>query len=147
MNAIPNTTDDGSKRWLKVLAVAAAASVIFLTYSFVRALSPAQPSVVAPQKPTPAPTEEAVTRTEPDWNGAAAAQVAEGTQAPVSRPDPFAAQNAAAAKNDPVVFRKAVHQQAEYLRKLIAEGKLPGGYGNLTKEQVDEMEKKGLLIE
>jgi len=135
------------QRWLTVLAVAAAASVIFLAYSAVKALSPPEPSIVAPQKSTPAPAAGAVTRTEPDWNGAAAAPVAEGTHAPVSRPDPFAAQNAAAAKNDPVVFRKAVHQQAEYLRKLIAEGKLPGGYGNLTKEQVDDMEKKGLLIE
>jgi hypothetical protein len=145
MNAIPKSTDDGSKRWLLVLAVMAAASVIFLVYSFIKAQSPPEQSVVAPQKPAPA--EEAVTRSEPDWNGAAAGQVAEGSQAPASRPDPFAAQNAAAAKNDPVVFQKAVHQQAEYLRKLISEGKLPGGYGNLTKEQVDEMEKKGLLIE
>ena len=31
--------------------------------------------------------------------------------------------------------------------KLIAAGKLPAGYGHLTKEQVDEMEKNGETIQ
>ena len=62
MNAIPQSIDDGSKRWLKVLAVTVAASVSLLVYSFVKALSPPEQSVVAPQKPAPAPAEEAVTR-------------------------------------------------------------------------------------
>ena len=58
MSAIPRSMDNGSKRWLAVLAVTAAASVIFVAYSFVQTLSPSEPSVVAPAKPTPAPTEE-----------------------------------------------------------------------------------------
>ncbi len=143
MNAIPRSIDTSSKRWLTILAVTVAASVIFVAYSFVKALSPPEPAVVAPQKPTPAPTEEAVTRSEPDWN---AAQVVPGSQAAATHVDPFAAQYAAAAKNDPVAAQQAVHREAEYFRTLISQGKLPECYGKLTKEQVDQMEKKGVMI-
>jgi len=143
MGAIPRSMDTSSKRWLTILAVTAAASVIFVAYSFVKALSPPEPSVAAPQKPTPAPTEEAVTRSEPDWN---AAQVVPGSQAAATRVDPFATQYAAAAKNDPVAAQQAVHREAEYFRTLISQGKLPECYGKLTKEQVDQMEKKGVMI-
>lgn len=91
----------------------------------------------------PGPTEEAVTRSEPDWN---AAQVVPGSQAAATHVDPFAAQYAAAAKNDPVAAQQAVHREAEYFRTLISQGKLPECYGKLTKEQVDQMEKKGVMI-
>jgi hypothetical protein len=45
------------------------------------------------------------------------------------------------------VRQKVVHEQAEYLRNLISQGKLPDTTGNLTKEQVDEMERKGITLE
>jgi hypothetical protein len=147
VSAIPRSMDADSKRWLTVLAVTAATSVVFMTYAFVKKLSPAEQSVVAPEKSTRAPAGEAATRSEPDWNAANASPGGQNSLAATTQADPFATQDAAAAKNDPAVFHQAVHQQAEYLRKLISEGKLPGGYGNLTKDQVDEMEKKGLLIE
>ena len=67
--------------------------------------------------------------------------------APPVRVSPFAAQDAARVSNDPIAAQNRVHLQAEYLRKLIADGKVPKGLGNLTKERVDEMEKKGILIE
>ncbi|MGO9246700.1 MAG: hypothetical protein ACLPT4_00755 [Verrucomicrobiia bacterium] len=148
MNAISRSVDTSSKRWLTVLAVTAGASVVFVAYSFVRTLSPTGPSVVAPQKPTPTPTEEAPPRSEPDWN---AAQVVPGSQAAATRVDPFAAQYAAAAKaataHDPVARQQDVHRQAEYLRNLVSQGKLPEGLGNLTKQQVDEMEQRGITIQ
>jgi len=148
MNAISPPTDNDSKRWLTVLAVAAAVSIAFVAYSFVKTLSPSEASVVAPQKPASAPAEEPVTKNEPDWN---AAQAVQGSQVAATRVDPFAAQYAAAAKaaaaNDPIARQKVVHQQAEYLRNLISQGKPTDGFGNLTKEQVDEMERKGVTIE
>jgi hypothetical protein len=151
MSGIPRSIDTGSKRWLVVLAVTAAASVMFLAYSFIKAQSPPDQSAVETQKPTATHAEEAVTRNEPDWASATAGHTAGDSLANTTRPDPFAAKYAAEAKaaaaNDPVVRQRAVHQQAEYLRELIARGKLPEGYGNLTKEQVDDMETKGLLIE
>ncbi|MGD1017848.1 MAG: hypothetical protein ABSA12_00885 [Verrucomicrobiia bacterium] len=146
MIAIPRTIDAGSKRWLVVLAATAATSVIFMAYSFIQTLSPAEPAVVAPQKSAPAPPEEPVTRSEPDWN---AAQAVQGSQAAPAREDPFASEYAAAAKhqNNQIAHQQAVHRQAEYLRNLISQGKLPGCFGTLTKEQVDEMERKGITIQ
>ena len=146
MSASPWSLDAGSKRWLIVLGAAVLISIIILTHSLANALFPSKEETVAIS--TPVRTEEAVTRSEPDWNSAQAGQV---PQATTTRPDPFAAKYAADAKaaaaNDPVAHQQAVHHQAEYLRNLISQGKLPQGYGNLTKEQVDEIEKKGLLIE
>ena len=40
MNAIPQSIDTGSKRWLTILAVAAAASIVVVAYSFVQTLAP-----------------------------------------------------------------------------------------------------------
>jgi hypothetical protein len=145
MSAIPRSMDDGAKRWLAFLAVMGVASVILTVYAFVKTLSPPEPSVVAPEKPTLAPIETTVTRSEPDWNATQAGQRTQAATA-TTRADPFAAQDAAAARNDPVAAQQAVHREAEYLRNLISQGKLPGAYGNLTKEQVDQMEKNGLMI-
>ena len=140
--------DADSKRWLVFLAITAVASAIFMTYAFVKTLSAPQQSVAATQNPTPASTQEEAATREPDWNAAQGER--QGSLAATTRPDPFAAQEAAAAKaaarNDPVAAQQAVHRQAEYFRTLISEGKLPECYGKLTKEQVDEMEKKGLMI-
>lgn len=145
---MPRLEDASSKRWLTVLAVTVAASVIFVAYSFIQTLSPPASSVVAPQKSTAPSTEEPPARVEPDWNTVPAGP---GGQAATAQADPFAAQNAAAAKaaaaNDPVARQKIVHEQADYLRNLIAQGKLPECFGNLTKEQVNEMEQKGLTIQ
>ena len=147
MSLASSSIDTGSRRWLAALAVAVAATVVYMTWSFLKPSSPTEPSLVA-QKPDPAPTAAPVTRAEPDWNTAPAAPVA---QAATTRPDPFAAQYAAdawsAAAHDPIAHEKAVQHQAEYLRDKIAQGKLPSGFGNLTKEKVDDMEKKGVLIE
>lgn len=146
MNAVSRSIDAGSKRWLAVLAATVAASVIFMVYSVIQTLSPSRPTVVAPQKPASAG--EPATRTEPDWNAAHAGQ---GLEVPAAREDPFAAQEAAAAKaaaaHDPVARQQDVHRQAEYLRGLISQGKLPSCFGKLTKEQVDQMEKNGLTIQ
>ena len=151
MRTVSPSMDKESNRWLLVLVVTAAASVIFVAYSFLKILSP-QPSVVAAPKPTPPPVQQPAPRTEPDWNSAQTAPPAEvAPQATAARLDPFAASYAADAKeaaaHDPVAHEKAVHHQAEYLRDMISQGQLPKGFGNLTKEQVDQMEKKGVLIE
>jgi hypothetical protein len=150
MSAIPSSVDTDSKRWLAVLGVAAAIAVVFLAYSFVSQLSRSDQSVTAPSKPAATHAEEAAARAEPDWASAAAGHTSGDLLANTTKPDPFAAKYAAEAKaaaaNDPVVRQKAVHQQAEYFRNLISQGKLPKGLGNLTKEQVDEMEKNGILV-
>jgi hypothetical protein len=153
MNAIPSSIDKESKRWLLVLVATVAASVIFVVCSFLKILSP-QPSLVAAPKPARPPVQQPAPRTEPDWNAlqaAGASQPAQASLTVAAQQDPFAARYAADAKaaaaHDPVAHEKAVHHQADYLRDLISQGQLPKGFGNLTKEQVDEMEKKRVLIE
>jgi hypothetical protein len=147
MSAISSSVDAGSKRWLVVLGVAVLVSIVILAHSFLNALFPSKEETVAVS--VPVRTEQAVTRSEPDWNSArvGAGQV---PQAIATKPDPFAAKYAAEAKaataHDPVAHQQAVHQQAEYFRALISQGKLPECYGKLTKEQVDQMEKKGVMI-
>jgi hypothetical protein len=144
---MPQSMDADSKRWLTFLAVTAAVSVVLAAYALVKTLSSPQQSVVAPQKPTPAQTEGTTANSGLDWSTSPAGH---GSEAATTRVDPFAAQDAAAAKaaakNDPVAAQQAVHREAEYLRNLISQGKLPGSYGNLTKEQVDQMEKDGIMI-
>lgn len=150
MSAISSSVDTDSKRWLTVLGVAAAIAVIFLAYSFVTQLSPPDQSVTAPPKPAATHAEEAVARAEPDWASATAGHTAGDLLANTTKPDPFAAKYAAEAKaaaaHDPVARQQDVHRQTEYLRNLISQGKLPECFGHLTKEQVDEMERKGVTI-
>jgi len=143
MSAIPWSMDASSKRWLIVLGAAVLVSIIILTHSFINALFSSKEETVA----VSVRSEEAVARTEPDWNSTQAGHV---PQTMTTRPDPFAAKYAAEAKaataHDPVAHQQAVHQQAEYFRALISQGKLPECYGKLTKEQVDQMEKNGVMI-
>ena len=145
MSAISWSLDTPAKRWLALLAVAFVVSVGVLMHSFFAVLSPPEQTVVAQKPPTEVP-EPVHVRTEPVWNHPQQLVATEETPAPPVRVSPFAAQDAARVSNDPIAAQNRVHLQAEYLRKLIAAGRLPKGLGNLTKEQVDEMEKKGILI-
>ncbi len=144
-----SSMDIRSMRWLIVLGAATLVSIVLLARSFVSTLFPSKEVTVAVS--APARTEATVTRTEPDWHSAQAVQTGPVSLTPASRPDPFAAKYAAEAKaaaaHDPVAHEQAVHQQAEYLRNLISQGKPTPGLGNLTMEQVNEMEQKGLLIQ
>jgi hypothetical protein len=146
MNTISWLLDTAAKRWLALLAVAFVVSVGVLMHSFFAVLSPPEQTVVA-QRPAAEAAEPVHVRSEPVWNSPPRMGTTEETPAPPVRVSPFAAQDAARVSNDPIAARNRVHLQAEYLRKLIADGKLPRGLGDLTKEQVDEMEKKGILIE
>jgi hypothetical protein len=116
-------------------------------HSFLNVLSPPEKTVVAQQPPAEVP-EPVRVRTEPAWpSPPQMVGATEERPAPPVRVSPFAAQDAARISNDPIAAQNRVHLQAEYLRKLIADGKVPKGLGNLTKEKIDEMEKKGILIE
>lgn len=146
MSAIPWSMDASSKRWLAVLGAVGLVSISILTYSFVSALFPSNQQPVAAQ--TPPPAKEVVTRIEPAWNNSSPSSVAEDSQVTTAKVSPFMTQDAAAAaaKAHQLSLQQAVHRQAEYLRNLISQGKLPEGFGKLTKEQVDEMEKNGITI-
>jgi hypothetical protein len=40
-----------------------------------------------------------------------------------------------------------VHHQAEDLRSMVKQNKLPEALGHITLEEIDEMEKNGVVIE
>lgn len=146
MDAILELFDTSAKRWLAVLAASVLASVVFLERSFMNALAPEE-SAVTVQPSTSSGTEQVQSRNEPAWNNNHAEVQVQEESPIVNRVSPFDNQRPKTApKNDPVAHQQIVHQQCDYLRQLIAAGKLPKGFGNLTKEQVDDMEKKGVTI-
>jgi hypothetical protein len=141
-----------SKRWLAVLAATCLVSMVMLAHSFMNALSPADETGVTVQKPATAATDAARTRSEPTWGSPEQSPqqitVIENHEAAANRVSPFEGKNKLLTKRDEMLAQQAeVHRQADYLRQLIAAGKLPAGYGKLTKGQVDEMEKNGETIQ
>jgi cytoskeletal protein RodZ len=145
MEAILELFDTSAKRWLAVLVVSVLVSIVILGRAFMNALAPQENTVTAEQS-TSSGTEEVQSRSRPAGDSQVQAQVQEESPA-VERVSPFDNQRPTTApKNDPVVHQQIVHQQCDYLRQLIAAGKLPKGFGNLTKEQVDDMENKGVTI-
>jgi len=142
MSAIAWSLDTPPKRWLALLAVVFLVSVGVLVHSFLDTLASPQQKAEATPKPAMESAEQVQTRSEPVWN-APPPEPSHTTE----RVSPFAAQDAAEAKIDPSARQKQVHAQAEYLRALIASGKVPRQFGNLTKEQVDQMEKDGITIQ
>lgn len=146
MRAIPTFLDTASKRWLAGLGAVFLATVVMLARAFFSAAFPSAETAITAEPRAPHPTEQVTARAEPTWESLQVNHEAEQKQ-PDSRVSPFAAQDAAEARDNPVIIQQRVHQQAEYLRKQIANGTLPESLGHLTKEQVDEMEKKGLMIE
>jgi hypothetical protein len=147
MSAIPGFLDTSSKRWLAVLAAVFLASAAILAHSFLNASSATAENTITVEPKAARATEEPAARAEPAWDSLQATHEVEYKQPDGSRASPFAALDVKEARDNPVVIQARVHQQAEYLRKQIADGTLPKSLGNLTKEQVDEMEKKGVMIE
>jgi hypothetical protein len=142
MSAIGWSLDTPAKRWLALLAVAFLVSMGVLVHSFLDSLTSPQQKAEATPKPALESAEQVQARSEPVWN-APPPEPSHTTE----RVSPFAAQDAVEARTDPAARQKIVHHQAEYLRGLIASGRLPKQMGNLTKEQVDQMEKDGITIE
>ncbi len=146
MSTTVSSVDATSKRWLVALAVAFLAAVAVLIYSFISAFS-------APEK-SDAKTQPAVTDKpgevrivhQPEWSRPQAFHAVEEPPATTS-PLPSADSDATKPKQDEAAREQMVHQQAEYLRSLVKQNKLPKAYGHLTVEKVDEMEKKGIVIQ
>ncbi len=144
MSAIPWFLDTPSKRWLSVLAVAFLASAALMVRSFVNAAFPQEEKTVTVEPRVSVVTEHVSPRPEPVWDNPR--EVRENQPAPTDgRVSPFAAEDAIKARDNPVIIQQRIHRQADYLRNLIAKGELPKGFGNLTKEKVDEMEKQGIM--
>ena len=145
MNTTSRPLDSTAKRWLAILAVVSLASIAFLTHSFMKVLAPEEENTAVTQQPASDEPSQISANSEPSWMNPR--QVGRVEESQNSNPDsPFDKQISAPKSHDEV-HKEMVRNQADYLRKLIANGKVPTGLGKLTKEQVDEMEKNGIVIQ
>jgi hypothetical protein len=148
MNAPARSLDTASKCWLGVLALAFLVSVAILAHSFLKALAPPEENSATAHQAAPGGTGEVHAKSESGWSHIEPVRAVENRPVTTGA-DPFSSiiNRAANRQQDAAAAKEAVHRQAEYLRTLVKQNRLPGGLGNLTLEQIDEMEKKGILIE
>jgi hypothetical protein len=146
MRAPASSIDATSKRWLAVLALVFLGSAAFLAHSFIKALSLPGEDGATTQQSASVSTGESTTRSEPAWILPPEARVVDDRQtlASVVSSDN---KEKPVRKRDDAAAKEAARSQAEYLRTLVKQNKLPDVYGHLTVEQIDEMEKKNILIE
>ncbi len=148
MSAIPRVDGDGSKRWLAVLGAAVLVSIVILTHSFVNALSPSKREPVAAQTSAASAEKRSRGGSPIGTPPRPVARFRRFSGRPTQSRRPFAAQDAepAAAKTRWLLSKPStVRRNTSATSSLRAN--FPKGLGNLTKEQVDEMEKKGITIE
>ena len=143
MSAFLSSLDASSKRLLAAFVLAAVVTIGVLMHSFLSAITPPK-EIVNPQ-PFPVTAVETRASSQPAWDSA---QQNRSTEYPQNiPPTPPSERRATATWVTPTNWQEMVHMQAEYLRKQSAESQDPGGIGKLTPEQIDEMEKNGLLAE
>ena len=122
-------------------ALAAVVTIGVLAHSFLSAFAPPKEVV----KSHPHVTVKAHTSSQQTWN---AAQQTRSTGYPNKiAPTPPVERRATTALATPTNWVKTVHMQAEDLRKKAAESGDSDDAKRRTLEQIDEMEKNGLLIQ
>jgi hypothetical protein len=146
MSAISKLFDTTTKRWLAVLAAAVLLSGAVMAHSLIGAFFPAseEPTVTV-ELPARVVTQPVVSRAEPVWNENSKPSTdasVDGQTVPPVRTSPFAAE-----ENEKQQAQQALQTQAKYFQQVMVNGKLPASLGSLTKEQVDDLQKKGLIIE
>ena len=146
MSASASSIDASSKRWLALLALVFLASAAFLAHSFIKAMSSPNEDGVTAEQPARENAAKAPTRSEPAWSFPQEARVFDDRRA-ATGVSPSDNKDKTVPKGDDAAIKEVVRHQAEYLRTLIKQNRLPSAYGNLTLEQIDEMEKNNILIE
>ncbi|MGD0016358.1 MAG: hypothetical protein ABSC38_02415 [Verrucomicrobiia bacterium] len=132
MSATKVPLDSSSKWSLAALAAAIVISVVIIVRSFIEPVSPLR-KVDDSVRPTPAQRPPAV---EPVLYPAQQAPTAPVFSQSAETPD---------AAQQKVIHMESVHKQAEYFRQLVAKHSKTASLP--TPEQIDEMEKNGLLAQ
>lgn len=145
MSPASSSLDATSKRLLAALALAILISVVILTRSFFNALSPSEDKSIETQQSTPNPAKKVTAVAQPEWTTSQPSHPGDGQGA--DRGSPFKNSDFPTPKNDAAVRKEMVHNHAEDLRAMVKQNKLPKSFGHLTMEQIDEMEKNGIVIE
>jgi hypothetical protein len=145
MGAPSSSLDTTSKCWLAALALAILISTVILTRSFINAFSPPEDKSIETQQSAQDSTKKVTVAAQPEW--ITLQQSHPGDRQRADMGSPFNDSDFPKPKNDAAVRKEMVHKQAEQLRAMVKQNKLPEVYGHLTMEQIDEMEKKGIMIE
>lgn len=140
-----HSLDPVSKRWLTVLAIAMLISIIVLARSFINAFSPPQSVKTDLQSSAQTPSAASTTPATSQWNGPS--PFSSSDQQPIHIQSSFKRTESATPQNDAAARKEMVRVQAENLRTMVKQNKLPKSFGNLTLEKIDEMEKNGIIIE
>ena len=145
MSQASSSLDTMSKGLLAALALAILVSIVILTRSFISVLSPSEQTTVQTQQSAQEPARTVSSGTESEWiSSQQSRSSAEQSADQVSR---FKHDGLSNPRNDAAAREAMVHMQAENLRNLARQNKLPEAYGNLTPKRIDEMEKNGIIIE
>jgi hypothetical protein len=143
VSATSSSLDASSKWWLMVFAVAAVVTIVVLARSFFSALAPPQEVVNKLQQSPPVRTVHAISQ--PVWDaGQQSRSTGYSDNIP---PSPPSERKAGAAWVTPTNWAGIVHTQAEYLRKQAEESKDPSDVKRMALERIDEMEKRGVLVQ
>jgi LAS superfamily LD-carboxypeptidase LdcB len=145
MSPASSSLDATSKRLLAALALAILISVVILARSFINVFSPSEQISPQTQQSARDPAKTVSSVTEPQW--ISPQQSHNHAEQPADKESPFKDSVFGTPKNDAAVRKEMVHMQAENLRAMVKQNKLPKAYGDLTTERIDEMEKNGIIIE
>jgi hypothetical protein len=145
MSPASSSLDATSKRLLAALALAVLISVVILTRSFINALSPPEDKSIETRQSAPDPAKKVTAAAQPEWITPQQSHPGDGQRADMG--SPFKNSDFPTPKNDAAARQEMVHRQAENLRAMVRQNKLPKSFGHLTTEQIDEMEKNGIIIE
>jgi len=139
--------DTASRRWLIALAIAFFVAAAMLTHSFMNAFSAPERGDAKVQPVGADRPEEIHTVSQPEWIHPQEFQGVEQRHAPTDDAITSDSRDTTTREKSETLREKMVHKQAESLRSLVKQNKLPAAYGHLTLDQIDDMEKKGIVIE
>ena len=145
MSTAFGSRDTASKGWLAALALALLISIVIVVRSFVSAFSTPDQVNLPAQQAAQVPSSSMVTvdtSAEPEWSTPSPASTTVPKHIPPVKREEFTSPKQAAA-----IRQAMVHQQAQNLRAMVKQNRLPRSFGHLTLEQIDEMEKNGIVIE
>ena len=144
MNTTPTPVkESSSKTWIVLLLVATIVSFVVLVIAVKQALAPVSTSMRNASLQSAADVE------------ADSASQQELTSSPVLHSPRAQSKTIFPAPVEPKAltpeeqkqqYQQQVHQQAQYLRAMAADPKNHGGPYDLTPQQIDDMEKKGVMV-
>ena len=146
MRGSGSSIETSSKCWLALLGLVFLVSVLFLARSFMKVIFPPRENPVMVQQPQGEGAEKTYNKNELVWSSPQEPRGFEDHRSSTLA-SALVTNDVMAAKRIEAAREEMVRRQAQSLRTMVKENKLPDGLGHLTLDRIDEMEKKGIVIE